>query len=103
MNKKELKEFFERDKKYREKNMIEMTDELIMQVDFLKMDLLKNKKRLESGSAEAFKMIKSDVTSYISRFNVEKLEGILRNWESSNEVLKVLKHLEENKEEGEKE
>ncbi|MBA7487386.1 hypothetical protein ES705_17927 [subsurface metagenome] len=95
MNKKELKEYFERDRKYREKSMLEAVNELVTQTDFFKSDLVKNKKRLESGDTNAFQMIKSDVISYTARFNVEKLEGIQRNWESSNEVVKALEHLDE--------
>ena len=98
MTKEQLKEFWERDKKYREEAMMEKLEDLTRQVDMLKQDIEKWNKQMTDGrlsKGEAFSYIIAEVKNYAQRFDTERMVEIRSQWEKSNAILSNLKFFEE--------
>jgi len=97
MTKEQLKEFWERDKEYREEAMMEKLEDLTRQVDMLKQDVEKWNKQMTDGrlsKGEAFNHIIAEVKNYSQRFDAERMMTIQSQWEKSNAILSNIELLE---------
>lgn len=98
ISKEELKDFWERNKEYRESAMMEKLELLSRQADMLKQDVEKWKVDMTDGrltKGKAFGYIAEEMKSYTQRFDIDRLKEISNQWNIAQTVIENIKRLEE--------
>jgi len=101
-NEEDLREFWRRDRRYREEQMLEKIELLIKEAEMLKHDLERTKKEMSIGKSRGnvFSYAIAKLQGCIQRFNIESLLELKGRWDKANEIIHCFQLLELEKEEG---